>query len=121
MLISDPVSGLCGVHFCRIADRGEYKKPQPNQDSVFKRMCGKMTNEKSNAKESLLSRSSLILSIFFFGLYIANVLIGKANIVYKWEIFHFGNVGEFLILLSASIAFIVCALRKESVSKRNSI
>jgi hypothetical protein len=61
----------------------------------------------------------MILFVFFFGLYIVNVLIGKAIIVFKWEIFHFGNVGEFLILLSASIAFIVCALHKESVSKRN--
>jgi intracellular septation protein A len=114
--ISDVCSFLiplaaCVVLFCQ----------QPQQESVFKRMCGKMTNEKSNAKDSLLSRSSLMLSIFFFGLYIVNVFIGKANIVFNWEIFHLGNVGEFLILLSASIAFIVCALHKESLAKRNSI
>jgi hypothetical protein len=78
-----------------------------------------MTNEKCNAKDSLIRRSSLILFIFFFGLYIVNVLIGKAMIVYNWDFFHFGNVGEFLILLSASIAFIVCALHAESVAKRN--
>lgn len=71
---------------------------------------GKLGNKK-------LTRIAIIISALSFGIYVLNVLIGKANIVYGVEIFHFGNVGEFLILLVASVAFIAVALYEEATSK----
>jgi len=64
-----------------------------------------------------LTRIAITISAVSFGLYVLNVLIGKANIVYGLKIFHFGNVGEFLILLVASVAFIAVALYEEATAK----
>jgi hypothetical protein len=82
-------------------------------------MSVQMTIEKQNTDSTNGARIAVILAVIFFGLYIANVLIGKATIVYGWKIFHFGNVGEFLIMLAASIAFIVAAILRESALKSN--
>ena len=81
-------------------------------------MCGKMTDEQQNDNNNKIGRIAVVFFAIFFGLYILNVLIGKAKIVFGWEVFHIGNVGEFLILLSASVAFIVAALQSEAVDKR---
>jgi hypothetical protein len=78
-------------------------------------MCKKMTDEKHNTIRAKTGPVPVILFALFLGLYILNVLIGKAIIVFGWEVFHFGNVGEFLILLTASVAFIVAALQAETV------
>lgn len=78
-----------------------------------------MTIEQQNTDSTNGARIAVILAVIFFGLYIANVLIGKATIVYGWKVFHFGNVGEFLIMLAASIAFIVAALIRASALKSN--
>lgn len=64
-----------------------------------------------------LTRIAIIISALSFGTYVLNVLIGKANIVYGLKMFHLGNVGEFLILLVASVAFIAVALYEEATSK----
>jgi hypothetical protein len=82
-------------------------------------MSVQMTIEQQNTDSTNGARIAIILATIFFGLYIANVLIGKATIVYGWKIFHFGNVGEFLIMLAASIAFIVAAITRESALKSN--
>jgi hypothetical protein len=82
-------------------------------------MSVQMTIEQQNTDSTNGARIAIILAIIFFGLYIANVLMGKATIVYGWKIFHFGNVGEFLIMLAASIAFIVAAITRESALKSN--
>jgi len=76
-----------------------------------------MTIEQHNTDSTKGARVAITLAVVFFGLYIANVLIGKATIVYGWKIFHFGNVGEFLIMLAASIAFIAAALIREAAAK----
>ena len=89
--------------------------------SVPLRMSGKMTDEQRSAKHTKIWRIPVILFAIFFGLYILNVLIGKAKIVFGWEVFHFGNVGEFLILLTASVAFIVAALQSEAVVKNRKL
>lgn len=77
-----------------------------------------MTDEQQNDKNNKIGRIAAVFAAVFFGLYILNVLIGKGKIVFGWEVFHIGNVGEFLILLSASVAFIVAALQAEAVEKR---
>jgi len=82
-------------------------------------MSEQMTIEQQSTDSTNGARIAVILAVIFFGLYIANVLIGKATIVYGWKIFHFGNVGEFLIMLAASIAFIAAALIRETAAKSN--
>lgn len=76
-----------------------------------------MTDEQLNARRLKTGRISVILFAIFFGLYVLNILVGKAKIVFGWEVFHLGNVGEFLMLLTASVAFIVAALQSEAVLK----
>ena len=50
-----------------------------------------------------------------FGLFVADVLLGKAALYYKFEpIFKLGDVGEFLALLAAVILFVIEVLRRES-------
>jgi len=78
-----------------------------------------MTKAKSNSQFSRGERIAVTLFVLFFGLYVLNVLIGKATIVYGWKLFHFGNVGEFLILLTASVSFVAAALHREAISKED--
>lgn len=77
--------------------------------------------ENSQKKEKLTKSERFALLVFavFSGLYLLNVLIAKGCIVYGWTVFHFGNVGEFLILFAASTAFVVAALHREAVFKSN--
>ncbi len=78
-----------------------------------------MKNGQQNKDFTTGARIAVIVAAVSFSLYLINVLIGKATIVYGWKIFHFGNVGEFLILLAASISFIAAALIREAVWKSN--
>ncbi|WP_136795295.1 MULTISPECIES: hypothetical protein [Desulfosediminicola] len=80
-----------------------------------------MTSEKDKAEQSNVGKVGVILFAISFGLYVLNVLVGKASVVYGWEIFHLGNVGEFLLLFTASIAFIVAALHSEAVLKNRKL
>jgi|GEM_PF-874699 len=77
----------------------------------------KMTDKQKNTAQIKSIRIPMILFIISSILYIINVLIAKANIVYGWKILHFGNVGEFLIMLIASVALIIAALQSEAVKK----
>jgi len=76
-----------------------------------------MTAQPGNSGNKRLTRIAILISAVSFGIYVLNVLIGKANIVYGLKIFHLGNVGEFLILLVASVAFIAVALYEEATAK----
>jgi len=78
-----------------------------------------MTNEQNST--GLTRGEWIALTIFtvFFGLYVLNVLLGKATIVFGWKTYHLGNIGEFLILLTASVAFIMAALHQEAMRKSN--
>ena len=78
-----------------------------------------MTNGQNHSDHKLGSRIAIIVAIVSFSLYVINMLIGKANIVYGKDMFHIGDIGEFLIMLAASIAFIVAALFKEADYKAN--
>ncbi len=50
-----------------------------------------------------------------FGLFLLNILLGKAALLFKMEpILLFGDVGEFVILLAAVVCFVAEALRRES-------
>ena len=57
-----------------------------------------------------------IICIVLFSLYFANVFIGKAAIVYGWNVFSLGNVVEFLLLTAASVFLVIVALYREAVS-----
>ena len=76
-------------------------------------------NEQQNTDFTTGARIAIILAAISFGLYLFNVLIGKATIVYGWKIFYFDDLGEFLILLAASISFIAAALLREAAWKSN--
>ena len=78
-----------------------------------------MAHEQKKSENHPGARIAIIVAIVSFSLYVVNMLIGKANIVYGKEMFHIGDIGEFLIMLVASIAFIVAALFKEADYKAN--
>ncbi len=51
----------------------------------------------------------------FFGLFVLDVLLGKAALSFGFEpILKLGDVGEFLMLLAAVICFMIEALRCEA-------
>ena len=50
-----------------------------------------------------------------FGLFVLDVLVGKAALHYEFEpMLKLGDVGEFLVLLAAVIFFVIEVLRRES-------
>ena len=55
----------------------------------------------------------LILAVVFFGLYVANVVLGAlARSAFM------GDVSEMLVLFAASIAFTIAILRRETAERR---
>ena len=78
-----------------------------------------MTKEQGNTGFTRGERIAVTVFAVFFGLYVLNVVLGKATIVFGWETYHIGNVGEFLTLMAASIAFIVAALHREAGMKKS--
>ncbi|MBT4267159.1 MAG: hypothetical protein HN580_00970 [Deltaproteobacteria bacterium] len=76
-----------------------------------------MDSEKKNGGYTTSERLMLMLFAFSFGLYIINVLLGKASIHWGWNSFYLGNVGEFILLLVASITLIAAALHREHVEE----
>jgi hypothetical protein len=78
-----------------------------------------MPTKQTNSASKKGSRIAVLLASISFGVYVLNVLAGKANIVYGWELFHLGNIGEFLTLLFSSTAFIAAALYQEAAWKSN--
>ncbi len=73
-----------------------------------------MTNGQKISDHKFGARIAIIVATVSFSLYVINMLIGKANIVYGWEMIHIGDIGEFLIMFIASIAFIVACLFQEA-------
>jgi len=78
-----------------------------------------MANEQKNTEHKLGARVAIIVAAVAFIIYLVNMLVGKANIVYEKDMFHIGDIGEFLIMFVASIAFIVAALFREADWKSN--
>ena len=78
-----------------------------------------MTKGQNSTDHKLGARIAIIVAIVSFSLYVVNMLIGKANIVYGKEMFHIGDIGEFFMMFIASIAFIVAALFQEADYKAN--
>ena len=76
-----------------------------------------MTHGQNHSDHKLGSRIAIIVAILSFSLYVVNMLIGKVNIVYGKQMFHIGDIGEFLMMFVASIAFIVAALFQEADHK----
>ena len=72
-----------------------------------------MKKEKKASKYSPGERLALLIFVISSGLYLLNILIGKAKILWGWKVFHLGDIGEFLLLLVASIFFIAAALHRE--------
>lgn len=73
-----------------------------------------MMNEQKNVNYSIGERIALFVFIVSLGLYFLNILLGKASVQWGWDVFYFGNISEFLLLLTASIFFIIAALHREA-------
>ena len=73
----------------------------------------KVKREKSDG------RGSIFICAVLFALYLVNLLVGKAIILYGWKVFHLGYVGEFLLLFTASTFLVIVALHSEAVEKEN--
>jgi hypothetical protein len=77
-----------------------------------------MKNEKIAGKSSLGERLALVIFVVSSSLYLLNILIGKASVHWGLDVFKLGNIGEFLLLLAASVSFIVAALHREAAEER---
>ena len=64
-----------------------------------------MVKEKKNSNRG--DRISLIVFWASSSLLLINILVGKGSQLWNWNIFNFGDLGEFLLLLTASISIIV--------------
>jgi hypothetical protein len=73
-----------------------------------------MKKEKKASKYSPGERLAIFTFIISSSLYLLNILIGKAKILWGWKVFHIGDIGEFLLLLVASVSFIAAALHREA-------
>ncbi|UCH73962.1 MAG: hypothetical protein JSU82_16855 [Rhodospirillales bacterium] len=65
---------------------------------------------------SAKQRGNIYLAVFIvlFGLFILNVLLGKAGIQFGWDLpFLLGDVPEFLLLLVSAVFLMLAALRRE--------
>jgi len=76
-----------------------------------------MKKEKKASKYSPGERLALLIFGISSGLYLLNILIGKASILWGWKVFYLGNIGEFLLLLVASISIIAAALHREAAEE----
>ena len=57
----------------------------------------------------------LVAAGALFGLFVLDVLLGKAALLYGYEpILKLGDVGEFLVLLAAVVLFMIEVLRREA-------
>ncbi len=57
----------------------------------------------------------LVSAGVLFGLFLLNILLGKAALLFDMKpILTVGDVGEFIILLAAVICFVIEALRREA-------
>ena len=77
-----------------------------------------MKKEKTADKYSPGESLSLIIFGVSSSLYILNILIGKASVHWGLDVFHLGNIGEFLLLFAASVSVIAAALHREAAEER---
>ncbi len=69
-----------------------------------------------------IGRWALVASALFFGLYLANVLVGKASaLMGASEPMSAGDVPEFLALFAATICFVIGTLSKEKQAEERVI
>jgi len=69
--------------------------------------------KKGNSSYTTSERLTLLVFVVSMALYLLNILLGKASIHWGWDVFYLGSVSEFLLLLFASITFVVAALHRE--------
>ena len=77
-----------------------------------------MNKENKAQKRSTGERLGLYVFGISFGLFILNILIGKAAILWNLKVFQLGNVGEFLVLLISSVSLIAAAIHQETAFRK---
>lgn len=78
-----------------------------------------MKNGNTKSYSTRGSKIAITLSALSFAVYLLNIIVGKANIVYELNLFKVGHIAECLILLFSSTTFIVAALLQEEAWKSN--
>jgi len=71
-------------------------------------------DKQANKNYSTRERMSFIIFVVSLALYFLNILLGKASVQWGWDVFYLGSISEFLLLLVASISFVVVALYREA-------
>lgn len=62
------------------------------------------------------ARRTLVLFLIAFSVFVANVLLGKAEVALGWDVpYRFSDVGAFLSLFAAAGFFTIAALAREAV------
>ena len=62
-------------------------------------------------------RDRATLAVFFlcFGVFVANILLGKSQLAFGWnELPLLNDVAEFLLLLVSMVIFVIAALQQEA-------
>lgn len=72
-----------------------------------------MSKQTSN-NYSTGERMAILVFVVSLALYFLNIILGKASVQWGWDVFYLGNISEFLLLLTASIFFIIAALHRET-------
>ncbi|MDH5556927.1 MAG: hypothetical protein OEZ03_06220 [Alphaproteobacteria bacterium] len=79
-------------------------------------MATRPGQDQTNASKLANREGRGFLRVFFilFTLFTLNVLLGKANIQFGWNLpFLLGDVPEFLLLLTAALFLMLAALKRE--------
>ena len=63
------------------------------------------------------AKRTLALFLIVFGVFVVNVLLGKAEVALGWDVpYRFSDVGAFLSLFAAAGFFTIAALTREAVA-----
>lgn len=79
------------------------------------------SSEAAIVRSRTLARRNYRLAALALALYVADVLLGKAGIVFKFvPPFRLGEVGEFLVVLAAMVFFVTGLLAEAGVPSNKS-
>lgn len=76
-------------------------------------------SRQNSVNYSIGERITLIVFAVSLTLYFFNIILGKASVAWGWDVFYLGNFSEFLLLLTASIFFVIAALYRETRTDNN--
>ena len=76
------------------------------------------TSDDGNKRAQTLGRISLTLCLLLFLVFVANVLLGKARLIFDLKgVPVFSDVVEYLLLMATALFFAIAALMKERTAR----